>query len=64
MTVSRNRRWILIAIFAAVAIPVVCALLWLWWPDANTLTDSAARGDLAGVRLGLRFGVNPNTPSR
>jgi ankyrin repeat protein len=55
--------------FAAAAIGflvvvVIAFAVWLWWPDANTLTGAAGRGDIDGVRWGLRLGVNPNTPSR
>jgi ankyrin repeat protein len=61
-----NRRRVLIA-SAVLAIPVAVVaslVLWAWWPDASRLTGAAARGDLAGVRLCLRLGVDPNTPSR
>jgi hypothetical protein len=43
---------------------ISAAALWLWWPDADTLTGAAARGDAARVRLCLWLGVDPNTPSR
>ena len=62
---THKRRRSLVA--AAVAIPVaviVSLALWSWWPDTNKLTGAAGRGDVAGVRLCLRFGVDPNTPSR
>jgi ankyrin repeat protein len=52
---------------AAIGLPIAAVIafaLWLWWPDANKLTGAAARGDIDGVRLYLRLGVNPNAPSR
>jgi ankyrin repeat protein len=61
----RRRVWF--ALCAALAFLLVAAasvLLWLWWPTANTLTGYAARGDLSGVRLSLRLGVDPNEASR
>jgi len=48
----------------AIAAVVASLALWSWWPGANDLTGAAARGDVARVRLYLRLGVDPNTPSR
>jgi hypothetical protein len=52
------------AVGAVIVTPVIALGLWLWWPDSNKLTGYAARGDVAGVRFCLRFGVDPNAPSR
>lgn len=61
------RRRISFAVLATMALLLLAgasALLWLWWPTSGTLMGHAARGDVAGVRLSLRLGVDPNEPSR
>lgn len=38
--------------------------IFLWWPDANRLTGYSIKGDIKGVRLCKRLGVDVNEPSR
>jgi hypothetical protein len=62
-----RRRRILLLLAAIIGLPgaaIIVFVVWLWWPNANKLAGDAARGDVAGVRLCLRFGVDPNAPSR
>ena len=64
MTSMRRRARIALWTTTAVAIAASAAVvLRLEWPDANQLAGTAARGDVAGVRLGLRLGIDPNEPS-
>jgi len=64
--VTRRRRilFLLAAIIGLPVVAIVAFVLWLWWPDANKLNAYAVRGDVSGVRLCLRFGVDPNAPMR
>ncbi len=62
-----RRRRILILLAAIIGVPaalVIAFVVWLWWPSPNKLTRYAGLGDVAGVRVCLRFGVDPNAPSR
>jgi ankyrin repeat protein len=64
--VTRRRRilFLFAAVLGVLAASTIAFVLWLWWPNANKLHRYAVRGDVAGVRLCLRFGVDPNAPSR
>jgi len=62
-----RRRLITIVLAAVIGVPaalLIAFVVWLWWPSPNKLTRYAERGDVAGVRLCLRFGVDANAPSR
>ena len=63
MTRKRRILFIVTAITGVCVAAFIALALWLWWPDANTLHRYALLGDMPGVRLCLRFGVNPNAPS-
>ncbi|MCE9603867.1 MAG: ankyrin repeat domain-containing protein [Planctomycetia bacterium] len=54
-----QRRWFFIAPVVVIGIAIRFA-----WPDPNTLTHAAARGDVDTVRLCLWLGVDPNTPKK
>lgn len=43
---------------------VAGGVIMIWWPDANRLTHSSAKGDIEGVKLCLSLGVDVNEPSR
>ncbi|QTN30978.1 ankyrin repeat domain-containing protein [Akkermansiaceae bacterium] len=45
-------------------VAVAAAAIMVWWPDANRLTGYSAKGDIKGVRLCMRLGVDLNEPSR
>ncbi len=52
--------WLLLGLIVAVA----GIAIMIWWPDANRLTVCSAKGDIKGVRLCKRLGVDVNEPSR
>jgi len=52
--------WFALGLLVAVAFIGIS----LWWPDSDRLTGYSAKGDIAGVRLCKRLGVDVNEPSR
>lgn len=52
--------WLLLGLIVVVGGGAVM----VWWPDADRLTGHSARGEIGGVRLCKRLGVDVNEPSR
>ena len=51
-------------LFLGLLVAVAGLAIMIWWPDADRLTGYSAKGDIEGVRLCKRLGVDVNEPNR